>query len=71
MCFNYNCLPRRRRPNFLSDEIIEIVQGQIKPLKDDKKTLKILTYHHYTYKVVLKGTALFITAITMKSTETG
>jgi hypothetical protein len=25
-----------------------------------KNPLKILTYHHYTYKVVLKGTALFI-----------
>lgn len=25
-----------------------------------KNLLKILTYHHYTYKVVLKGTALFI-----------
>ena len=24
--------------NFLSDEIIEIVQGQIKPSKDDKKS---------------------------------
>ncbi len=36
-----------------------------------KNPLKILTYHHYTYKVVLKGTALFIMAITMKSTETG
>lgn len=57
--------------NFLSDEIIEIVQGQIKPSKDDKNLLKILTYHHYTYKVVLKGQPyLFIMAITMKSTET-
>lgn len=57
--------------NFLSDEIIEIVQGQIKPSKDDKNPLKILTYHHYTYKVVLKGTALFIyNGYSMKSTKT-
>lgn len=37
-----------------------------------KNPLKILTYHHYTYKVVLKGTALFIyNGYSMKSTKTG
>ena len=37
-----------------------------------KNLLKILTYHHYTYKVVLKGQPyLFIMAIAMKSTKTG
>ena len=36
-----------------------------------KNPLKILTYHHYTYKVVLKGTALFIyNGYSMKSTKT-
>lgn len=57
--------------NFLSMKLSKSFRGRLSHRKMIKNPLKILTYHHYTYKVVLKGTALFIyNGYSMKSTKT-